>query len=406
MADAVGTDLSLIPPTSDNNLIQGRNNFTCSDKSYDNGTYYVASNINSTLDTYHCQEGASLSQFRFRAGKTHRLRLLNHGADGVQKFRIDGITNMTVIAIDYVPVVPYQTDVVTLGVAQRMDILVTAPNDTTASYWMRAEDVGSVTCGGSDNPLALAAIYNENANTSALPTTTPSTYLNASLCDVTMPFATPEYSITPSTPSYQQDLEVTLELNATGSYEWRLGGRAYRANFNYPILFLAAEGNVSYPEDPQWNVYNFESNTSVLFNLTNLTPFTHPFHMHGHNFYVLEEGSGIWNGSTPSNDNPMRRDTHIVPPLGYIVIQMEADNPGVSRPSNPSLLKNSNDQQLSSQVWPFHCHVAWHLSGGLSVNIVSRPDEIPTIPGVMPQTCVDWDYYTSNNIVDQIDSGS
>lgn len=334
VADAVGTDMSLIPPTSDSNLIQGRNSFNCSNKSYDNGTYYLASHVNSTLDTYQCQEDAPLSQFRFQAGKTHRLRLINHGADGVQKFRIDGIVNMTVIAVDYVPVVPYQTDVVTLAVAQRTDILVTAPDNTTASYWMRAEDVGGVTCGGSNNPLALAAIYNENADTSIMPTTSPATYLNTTLCDVEMPFTTPEYPITPSTPSYQQDLAITLEKNATGSFEWRLNNQTFHADFNDPILFLAAEGNVSYPDAPQWNVYNFDKNSSVIFNLTNNTPFIHPFHMHGHNFYVHDIGDGIWNGTMRNPENPMRRDTQIVPALGYAVIQMEADNPG---------------------VWPFHC---------------------------------------------------
>lgn len=385
VSDAVGTDMSLIPPTSDSNLIQGRSNFTCTDTSYDNGTYYLGSNLNSTLDTYQCQEGAALSQFRFQAGKVHRLRLINFGADGVQKFRIDGIANMTVVAVDYVPVVPYETDTITLAVAQRADVLVTAPSDTKASYWMRAEDVGSITCGGSKNPLALAAIYNEDADTSEMPTTTPAAYLNTTICDVDTPWTTPEYSITPSTPSFQQDLSITLDLNSTGSFEWRLNNQTFRANFNHPILFMAAEGNVSYPADPQWNVYNFDKNSSVIFNLTNNTPFVHPFHMHGHNFYVLDIGDGIWNGSVRNPENPMRRDTQIVPALGYAVIQMEADNPG---------------------VWPFHCHVAWHLSGGLAINIVSRPDDIPSIPDVMAQTCVDWDYYSDHNIVDQIDGGS
>lgn len=334
VADAVGTDMSLIPPTSDSNLIQGRNNFNCSEMTYDKGAHYLGSNINSTLSSYRCQDDAPLSQFQFKAGKTHRLRLINYGADGVQKFRIDGITNMTVISVDYVPVVPYETDVVTLGVAQRTDILVTAPSDTTASYWMRAEDIGSITCGGSKQPLALAVIYNEDADTSIEPTTSANYALNTTICDVDIPFTVPEFAITPSKPSFQQDLAITLALNSTGSFEWRLNNQTYHANFNSPLLYLAAEGNVSYPNDPQWNAYNFDRNTSVVFNLTNNTPFVHPFHMHGHNFYVLDVGDGVWNGSTRNPENPMRRDTQIVPALGYAVFQMEADNPG---------------------VWPFHC---------------------------------------------------
>lgn len=49
----------------------------------------------------------------------------------MQKFTIDG-HNFTVIANDFVPVQPYTTSVVTLGVAQRTDIIVRFP-----SIWMR-----------------------------------------------------------------------------------------------------------------------------------------------------------------------------------------------------------------------------------------------------------------------------
>lgn len=107
--------------------------------------------------------------------------------------------------------------------------------------------------------------------------------------------------------------------------------------------------------------------------------------MHGHNYYVLDSGEGVWNGTVQNTSNPTRRDTQFLPALGYVVIQMEADNPG---------------------VWPFHCHVAWHLSGGLAITIISQPQDIPSVPDVMPQTCDNWDYYTRHNIVDQIDGGS
>jgi FtsP/CotA-like multicopper oxidase with cupredoxin domain len=38
----------------------------------------------------------------------HRLRLINAGAEGIQHFSLDG-HNMTVIANDFVPIIPYQT---------------------------------------------------------------------------------------------------------------------------------------------------------------------------------------------------------------------------------------------------------------------------------------------------------
>jgi hypothetical protein len=59
-------------------------------------------------DDAHCISDAGLSSFRFTPGKRHRLRLINAGAEGTQKFTIDG-HNMTVIANDFVPVIPYDT---------------------------------------------------------------------------------------------------------------------------------------------------------------------------------------------------------------------------------------------------------------------------------------------------------
>jgi hypothetical protein len=59
-------------------------------------------------DDAHCISNAGLSSFHFTPGKSHRLRLINAGAEGTQKFTIDG-HNMTVIANDFVPVIPYDT---------------------------------------------------------------------------------------------------------------------------------------------------------------------------------------------------------------------------------------------------------------------------------------------------------
>ena len=89
LQSVTGTDLSY-RPYSDNNLINGKMNFNCST---------VASG-----DTTACKSNAGLSKFKFTSGKTHRLRLINAGAEGLQRFSIDG-HSMTVIANDFVPIV-------------------------------------------------------------------------------------------------------------------------------------------------------------------------------------------------------------------------------------------------------------------------------------------------------------
>lgn len=98
LAGIVGTDTSLIRPSSDNNLINGKMNFDCA-----------------TADGGTCTNNAGLSTFKFTSGKRMKLRLINSGAAAIQKFSIDNHT-MTVIANDFVPVEPYNTTVVTLAV--------------------------------------------------------------------------------------------------------------------------------------------------------------------------------------------------------------------------------------------------------------------------------------------------
>lgn len=108
--------------------------------------------------------------------------------------------------------------------------------------------------------------------------------------------------------------------------------------------------------------------------------------------HILAEGYGEWDGSIVNPQNPQRRDVHILhnaqsPTVpSYMVMQIEADNPG---------------------VWPFHCHVAWHMSGGLYVNAISYPKEIRKIrlPSTVAQTCRDWSAWSGENISEQIDSG-
>ena len=103
---------------------------------------------------------------------------------------------------------------------------------------------------------------------------------------------------------------------------------------------------------------------------------------------IISDGAGDYDGTTvirPSN--PQRRDVQLVRSGGHFAFQFSTDNPG---------------------VWPFHCHIAWHLSGGLYANFLEQPSLIgkdTTVPLVMQQTCTDWMSYTNANVVDQIDSG-
>ncbi|EKD15631.1 uncharacterized protein L3040_006021 [Drepanopeziza brunnea f. sp. 'multigermtubi'] len=360
-----------IRPSSQSNLINGKMTFDCTKK--------VAG------DNSPCTSNAGISKFKFTTGKTHRLRLINAGADALQRFSIDG-HQMTVIANDFVPVQPYKTNVVTLGIGQRTDVLVTANvGKSNSAFWMRSNI--SLPCSTADQPNALAAIYYDKADNNKSPTSTawdvpdPGTCANDDL-SLTVP-AFPIQAATPSTTIAQ---EINSYVNASGTFLWTLDGTSYRANFNQPVLLQAETGNLTFP--PQWNVKNLGTNSTIRVVVNNHSPAPHPMHLHGHNMQILSEGPGDYDGTTVvRSSNPQRRDVQMVRVGGHFAFQYAADNPG---------------------VWPFHCHIAWHVSGGLYSHLMERPADIgkkTQVPLIMQQTCKDWQAYTNRAVVDQIDSG-
>lgn len=187
-------------------------------------------------------------------------------------------------------------------------------------------------------------------------------------------------------PATTEKIDIEFGQNASGNWLFTMNKSAFRANFNNPILLLSNTGNNSYPDDPQWNVYNFGSNDSIRIVFNNSNPRTHPMHLHGHNFFVEDVGLGEWNGTIVRPKNPQRRDVQLVPAFGYLVLTFFADNPG---------------------SWPLHCHIAFHVSNGLYITVLERPDDIGklNVPSIMAQTCRDWAAYTNTTVVDQIDSG-
>lgn len=71
-------------------------------------------------------------------------------------------------------------------------------------------------------------------------------------------------------------------------------------------------------------------------------------HLHGHKFWILGTGKGVFNYSSVMDApvdmldlmNPPYRDTVEMPSSGWAVIRYISDNPG---------------------AWIFHCHIQWHL---------------------------------------------
>lgn len=88
----------------------------------------------------------------------------------------------------------------------------------------------------------------------------------------------------------------------------------------------------------------------------------HPFHLHGHNFYVVGTGFGNYNStSDPKNFNlvdPPSRNTVGVPAGGWVVIRFTANNPGKLFSSsfhfNPDKANLDLNSVLAPQTPKFH----------------------------------------------------
>ena len=376
---------NLLPPLSNNNLINGKMNYPCP--------------LNSTI----CTPNAGISKFYVESGKTYRLRLINGGGEGIQKFSIDGY-KLTVIANDFVPLVPYEVDVVTMGIGQRTDVLFTPTGSAKSAVWMRstlgisAFD-GGCTLNDGVSPEAVAAIYFNDADDTLLPNTTSSVttaeILNCNGDSLNM--TTPYLSLTPATnPTITEQIDITYQSNGTHELFY-MNNSTFRADYNDPLLLEAKLGQKTF--EPECNLYDFGNAESIRLIVYNwASTGVHPMHMHGHNMWVLAQGTGEWDGTITNAENPQRRDVQLLPngvtnaervvtSPGYIVIEIAGDNPG---------------------VWPFHCHIAWHVSAGLYINIMENPKHIKhemPIPSIMAQTCRDWSAWTGDHIPNEIDSG-
>lgn len=206
----------ILPPMADNMLIQGKADYPC----------------NAT--TLACTPNAPKAQFKFQTGKKHLLRLINHSAEALIFFSIDGYENLTVIANDFVPIVPFTTNLVKLGVGQRADIIVEGKNDPTESVWMRISEGPSGLGPTGETGCSLntgvsfeqtAAIYYEDADTSKVPITVnqidPELLLFPNACtNSPLNESVPVYAMPVKEPDVTLNFLMTGGYNATGAFVW------------------------------------------------------------------------------------------------------------------------------------------------------------------------------------------
>ena len=127
-----------------------------------------------------------------------------------------------------------------------------------------------------------------------------------------------------------------------------LTGRGnYLENYSVGRDNKTLHGNPSQPV-----VFPFGKVIEILINNTDSGE--HPFHLHGHSFWIISS-SLFPNAETLYKNNYLTRDVISVPAKGWSRIRFIANNPG---------------------VWQFHCHIVWHVAAGLVMQVIESPKSL------------------------------
>jgi FtsP/CotA-like multicopper oxidase with cupredoxin domain len=385
---------SVGPPVMDSGLINGTN-------VYGNGT----------------GTGETGKRFNMKVeqGRSYRLRIVNSAVDTHWKFMVDNHT-LTVIAMDFVPIKPFQADYINVGmgefffffissallaltlltpcknipqlttltIGQRYDVILTAnQRQTSESFWIRA--IPQEACSENANPENIKGILYYGSRPNKTPTTKAFPFIDSCVDE-------PSTSLIPQVPKSVSDAnwrdltDVTVRRNTANLFRWYLNSTTMQVLWEDPTLlqlynsattpnFTDSSGVIELPRANEW-VY-LMINTSI--------PVAHPIHLHGHDFFVLAQGSNPWDGVV-NVVNPPRRDTAMLVGNGYLLIAFETDNPG---------------------AWLMHCHIGWHTDEGFALQFLEREGEIEGLVDYegLGENCRAWNAYDQAFDIEQEDSG-
>jgi len=237
---------------------------------------------------------------RVQPGQKVRLRIIN-GASSTNFFLALGGLEGEAIAVDGNRIQPLKGSQFELGVAQRIDIVVTIP-EQGAFFPILAQGEGT------DKQTGIVLM------TQAIPMPKLSGKAPTKAGRLTNAQEAKFHALFPLPPK-PVDQKVLVELGGDmANYVWTLNGQAW----------------------PEVTPIVVEKGQRVEIVFKNVTTMTHPMHLHGHVFQVTAIDGKAFDGAV--------RDTVLVMPGSTVSIQFDADNPG---------------------VWPLHCHVLYHLEAGM-----------------------------------------
>ncbi|KAJ7253686.1 ferroxidase [Mycena haematopus] len=317
-----------------------------------NGTYLgpISGTGTSSGSAVGFNENATLP---FTPGKTYRLRVVNTSAFAMFFFWIDG-HDMRVIEVDGTDIEESPIDLLTVTVAQRYSVLVTARNDTTANWVVHANMDTDMfdTVPDSLNPNSTASITYD-ASAPLNPVGTIDAY-----SDVDDIHLVPLVPVLALSPTRTIELEVSFDTMDDGTNHAMFNLVTYNSPLVPAILSAMSLGNNATDAaayGPQSFVLEHMDVLDIV--VKNGDAGKHPFHIHGHKYQIVARSSD-YTSDDPSvitmanQSNPLRRDTIQIESMGSATLRVVMDNPG---------------------VWFFHCHIEWHLEVGLAIQLIEAP---------------------------------
>ncbi|KAF8180286.1 Fet3 protein [Mycena galopus ATCC 62051] len=289
----------------------------------------------------------------FQPGKTYRLRVINTSAFAKFIFWIDG-HDMRVIEVDGTDVAEFPIFPLSLSVAQRYSVLVTARPNATANFAVHADMDPSMF-----NTIPDTLITNSTASITynpALPVTNFGTI--DAFPDVPDISLAPLKAVPAPSPNHVITLQATFATMSDGTNHAMFNLITYNMPLVPAVLSELTLGNnatVAGAYGPTSFVLNHLDVVELVVQNGDTGP--HPFHLHGHKFQIVQRSSNFSSNdpsviTTANLRNPLTRDTILIESGGSATLRFVADNPG---------------------TWFFHCHIEWHLEVGLAVQLIEAP---------------------------------
>ncbi|KAI5578921.1 hypothetical protein POPTR_008G064000v4 [Populus trichocarpa] len=329
------------------------------------------------------------------SGKTYLLRIINAALNDELFFKIAG-HNITVVEVDAAYTKPFSTDTIFIGPGQTTNALLTA--DKSVGKYLMAVSPFMDTVVAVDNVTAIAFLRYKGTIAFSPPVLTTTPAINAT--PVTSTFMDNLRSL--NSKKFPANVPLTVDHSlyftigvgidpcATCVNGSKAVGAINNISFIMPTTALLQAHYYSisgvftddFPAMPP-NSFNYTGNNTALnlqtingtrtyrlaFNstvqlvlqgTTIIAPESHPFHLHGFNFFVVGKGFGNFDADNdPKKFNladPVERNTISVPTAGWAAIRFRADNPG---------------------VWFLHCHLEVHTTWGLKMVFVVDNGEGP-----------------------------